>query len=191
GGAAEERVPVAGPLPEWLKRSKPLTHPHPLPPGYGSSAASPARKSRHRPPGGLLTAPQAAAKLGCSIKTLNGHVASGALRYVIIGHGTKRPRKRFTDPDLDVFIEAQTRKDAPCPSTRTETAARRSGTSTSKCEVIGFTATKCTTRREAEKVVAAKREKAKRLVAQLAAAKTSLRLDDVADRYWNEVGQHH
>jgi integrase len=51
--------------------------------------------------------------------------------------------------------------------------------------------TKCTTRREAEKVEAAKREKAKRLTAQLAAAKTSLRLDDVADRYWNEVGQHH
>src|SRR5262249_38699474 len=95
------------------------------------------------------------------------------------------------DPDLDVFIEAQTRKDAPCPSTSTETAARRSGTSTSKCEVIGFTATKCTTRREAEKVVAAKREKAKRRVARLAAVKTSLRLDDVADRYWNEVGQHH
>jgi integrase len=51
--------------------------------------------------------------------------------------------------------------------------------------------TKCTTRRKAEKIVAAEREKAKRLVAQLAAAKTSLRLDDVADRYWNEVGQHH
>ena len=51
--------------------------------------------------------------------------------------------------------------------------------------------TKCTTRREAEKVEAAELEKAKRLVAQLAAAKTSLRLDDVADRYWNEVGQHH
>ena len=30
-----------------------------------------------------------------------------------------------------------------------------------------------------------------RVVAQLAAAKTSLRLDDVADRYWQEVGQHH
>jgi len=51
--------------------------------------------------------------------------------------------------------------------------------------------TKCTTRREAEKVEAAKREKARVLVAQLAAAKTSLRLDDVADRYWQEVGQHH
>jgi len=28
-------------------------------------------------------------------------------------------------------------------------------------------------------------------VRQLTAAKTSLRLDDVADRYWQEVGQHH
>jgi integrase len=51
--------------------------------------------------------------------------------------------------------------------------------------------TKCTTRREAAKVEAAEREKAKRLTAQLAAAKTSLRLDDVAERYWQEVGQHH
>jgi hypothetical protein len=51
--------------------------------------------------------------------------------------------------------------------------------------------TKCPTRREAEKVEAAEREKAKRLTAQLAAAKTSLRLDDVAERYWQEVGQHH
>src|SRR5262249_55589496 len=138
-GPAAAPLPVAEPLPEWLRRSKPLAHALPVPAGSGSSAASPARKSRHPPPGGLLTAPQAAAKLGCSIKTLNGHVASGALRYVI-GHGTKRPRKRFTDPDLDFFIEAQTRKDAPCPSTRTGTADRRIGTSTSKCEVIGFTA---------------------------------------------------
>src|SRR6516164_7964370 len=51
--------------------------------------------------------------------------------------------------------------------------------------------TKCTSRREAEKVEAAEREKAKRLVAQLAAVKTSLKLDDVAERYWQEVGQHH
>jgi len=29
------------------------------------------------------------------------------------------------------------------------------------------------------------------VVAQLAAAKTSLKLDDVAERYWQEVGQHH
>ena len=51
--------------------------------------------------------------------------------------------------------------------------------------------TRCTSRREAEAVERAEREKAKTLVVQLAAAKTSMRLDDVADRYWTEVGQHH
>jgi hypothetical protein len=99
-----------------------------------------ARKLRLPPSDGLKSAAQAAAKLGCSIKTLNGHVASGALRYVDIGHGKRRPRRMFTDADLDEFIANQSRKDVPCPSTRTETAARRISTSTSKCEVIGFTA---------------------------------------------------
>ena len=92
------------------------------------------------PPDGLRTPAEAARKLHCSVKTLNGHIASGALRYVVIGHGTKRPRKMLTDADLDQFIANQTRKDVPCPSTRTETAARRISTSTSKCEVIGFMA---------------------------------------------------
>jgi hypothetical protein len=91
-------------------------------------------------PDGLKTAAQAAAKLNCSIKTLFGHVASGVLRYVDVGHGRKRRRIRFTDADLNEFIANQTRKVTPCPSRRTETAARRISTSTSKCEVIGFTA---------------------------------------------------
>jgi integrase len=51
--------------------------------------------------------------------------------------------------------------------------------------------TKATTRREAEAVERAEREKAKATVAQLEAVASSLRLDDVADRYWLEVGQHH
>jgi integrase len=50
--------------------------------------------------------------------------------------------------------------------------------------------TKCTTRREAEKIEAAEREKAKQYVKQTAAARTSMRLDDVAGRYWTEHGQH-
>jgi integrase len=54
-----------------------------------------------------------------------------------------------------------------------------------------FGSTKCTTRREAEAVERAEKEKAKRHVAQAQAAATSLRLDDVAGRYWQEVGQHH
>jgi hypothetical protein len=80
---------------------------------------------------------EAAAKLGCSLRTLRGHVASGALRYVIIGHGTKRPRKMFADSDLDEFIANQTRKDSPaCPSSKTK--VHPSGDSTSRSEVIAF-----------------------------------------------------
>jgi integrase len=51
--------------------------------------------------------------------------------------------------------------------------------------------TKCRTRREAEAVERTEREKAKRYVAQISAAAMSLRIDDVAGRYWNEIGQHH
>src|SRR6516164_5196596 len=96
------------------------------------------RQPRQSSPDGLKTAAQAAAKLNCSIKTLNGHVASGALRYVAIGHGTKRPRKMFTDADINSFVANQTRKDVPCPSTASH--ARRIGTSIFGGEVIAFTA---------------------------------------------------
>ncbi len=54
-----------------------------------------------------------------------------------------------------------------------------------------FGSTKCTSKREAEKGEAAEREKAKRQIEQRRTAATSLRLDDVAGRYWQEVGQHH
>src|SRR5262249_33656401 len=54
-----------------------------------------------------------------------------------------------------------------------------------------YGSTKKTTRREAEAVERAEREKAKALVAQLTAARTSLKLDDIAGRYWEEVGQYH
>jgi excisionase family DNA binding protein len=65
----------------------------------------------------LRTPQEAAARLRCSQRTLRAHVRAGALRYVIIGRGTKRPRRGFTDADLDEFIERQTRRDAPCLST--------------------------------------------------------------------------
>src|SRR5262245_4120187 len=61
------------------------------------------RQPRANVPGGLLTAAQAAARLNISIKTLNGHVAVGALKYVAIGHGTKRQRKMFADADINEF----------------------------------------------------------------------------------------
>lgn len=58
--------------------------------------------------------------------------------------------------------------------------------------------TKTANRRDAEKVEREEREKAKALVngaeaqaEQEREARTSLRLDDIAGRYWQEVGQHH
>ena len=53
-----------------------------------------------------------------------------------------------------------------------------------------YGSTKCTTRREAEAVERSERENAQRYVAQTRAATTSLRLDDVAGGYWQEVAQH-
>jgi integrase len=50
---------------------------------------------------------------------------------------------------------------------------------------------KATTKRDAEAVERREREKAKQLVAQIKAARTSLRLQDVATRYWTEIGEHH
>ena len=113
-----------------------------LPRGTGVPAALLLGRRHHRPhvavPDGLRTRAQAAAKLGCSLRTLDGHVASGTLRYVVIGHGKKRARRMFTDADLNEFIANQTRKDVPCPSSATR--ARHIGGSTSNSKVIAFSA---------------------------------------------------
>jgi excisionase family DNA binding protein len=104
----------------------------------GQDEAKPARL-RVRPADGLRTMAEAAARLGCSVKTLRGHVANGALTYVNLGRGRERQRMRFTDADLDRFITNQSRKDVPtCPSTKTR--VRRSTSSISGGEVIAFTA---------------------------------------------------
>lgn len=106
----------------------------------GNGAAKPARKRRERarPLDGLLTADEAAARLRCSIKTLNGYIASGAVRYVAIGHGSKRPRKMFTATDLDEFIVNQTKKDAPsCQSSKKP--VRLIGGTTFRSEGTAFT----------------------------------------------------
>lgn len=106
-----------------------------------TKAAKP--RCQHHPrihvPDGLRTMREAAARLGCSVKTLKAHIASGVLGYVVIGHGSKRPRKMFTDADINQFIANQTRKDVPvCPSS--PTSARRTINTTSSSEVIAFTA---------------------------------------------------
>ena len=95
-------------------------------------------KRRHRQPrppvpDGLLTPAKPQRSSAARSKPSTVMLTRVMLKYVIIGHGTKRPRNMFTDADLDQFIAAQTRKDPPCPSTASR--ARHTGTSTSNAEV--------------------------------------------------------
>jgi hypothetical protein len=101
-------------------------------------SAKPQPTKPRKTPDDLMTMSEAAAQARIGVKTFKGHVARGAVRYVILGLGTKRPRKRIAPADLTAFIEAQTRKDVACPST--EPRARRTGNFISGGEVIAFTA---------------------------------------------------
>ena len=51
--------------------------------------------------------------------------------------------------------------------------------------------TKCTSKREAEAFERAERERAKQQVRQATVSTGSLKLDDIAGRYWTEIGQYH
>lgn len=86
----------------------------------------------------LLTPAEVAARLRCSRKTLSAHVRAGDIRYIIVGHGKKRPRHMFTEADVEEFITRQTRRDVPVEPTRRVT--RRRTTAPSSDEPIGFLA---------------------------------------------------
>jgi excisionase family DNA binding protein len=86
----------------------------------------------------LNTLKQAARKLGISDDQVRGLVQDGELQYINTGRGKKRPRMKFTDADLDEFIERRRRKNTPCLSTNRK--SHRTITSTSGPVVIGFTA---------------------------------------------------
>ncbi len=132
----------------------------------------------------LLTGQEAAALLRCSLKTLRGHVASGALRYVIIGHGKRRPRRMFMQSDIEAFLESQARRDFTRMSVYKDPRTPYWQFDFQWRGHRFHGSTKKTTRREAEGVERDEREKAKQIVALQQAARTSLRLDDVFGRYW-------
>lgn len=94
-----------------------------------------------------IGAGETARLLGFDEKTLRAHVREGNIRYLSVGFGEKRPRREFRLADILEFLERMSRRE--CPSTAPRT--RRSTTSTSSSEVIGFTA-----RREA--LIAARRK---------------------------------
>lgn len=59
----------------------------------------------------LMTPDEVAERLRCSRKTLSAHVRNGDLKYIIIGHGKKRPRKMFAEADVGEFLKRRTRRE--------------------------------------------------------------------------------
>ena len=83
-----------------------------------------------RPARILFDMEETAEMLGISTRTLVAHINAGDIRYVLLG---KRTRK-FTQADIDAFIEARRQ----CPSIAPK--IRRTGTLTSLSTVGGFMA---------------------------------------------------
>jgi hypothetical protein len=82
------------------------------------------RPSDQRP---LLNPPETANRLGVSLDTLDGIVRDGALAFVNVGRGEKRPRRMFDEHDVDAFIETRKQR---CTSTKTasrNSSKRKSG----------------------------------------------------------------
>jgi excisionase family DNA binding protein len=106
----------------------------------GSTKPKPSRrKLQTMVPGGLLTLAEAAARLHVTAEKVRTYVRDGELQYINVGHGTKRPRYRFSDTDIDELIEQRKRRDVPCQFSKPKSRASSIGT-TSKSTVIGFTA---------------------------------------------------
>ena len=140
-------------------------------------------------PDALLTAAQAAAKLNATIEQVMAYVEDGSLRYVNIGRGSKRPRYRFTQSDLNEFIAARTQEHHLVRLHLSESK----GVYWYDFQLQGHRfhgSTRCTTRREAEKYEAVERDKAKELIKAKRRSAASLAIDDVADRLWLAEGQH-
>lgn len=97
-----------------------------------------------------LPLPEAAKLLGMDAKTLRRHAEAGNISYISVGLGATHLRREFRLVDIEGFYDRIERRE--CPSTSPKT--RRSTTSTSGCEVIGFMA-----RRMRQKDAAQKRSK--------------------------------
>jgi hypothetical protein len=85
----------------------------------------------------LFTPEEAAKKLHMSIKTMMAHVRAGRLRFINISTTTKNKRYRFTQKNLDTFIENQKVREVPkCQST----SKVKSIAMTSSSTVVAFSA---------------------------------------------------
>ncbi|WP_074830398.1 MULTISPECIES: helix-turn-helix domain-containing protein [Bradyrhizobium] len=85
----------------------------------------------------LLDKKEAAKRLKITEDQLAGLVEDGEISYINTGRGKKRPRRRFTEKDLEEFVERRRRRES-CLSTSPKN--HRSTNTISGSGVIGFTA---------------------------------------------------
>ena len=90
-------------------------------------------------PDALLTAARAAARLSITVAQLTAHVEDGALKYINVGRGKKKPRRRFSPSDLEEFKAARSTLEKSCPSSSQRSPRPITGTA-SKSNVVGFSA---------------------------------------------------
>jgi excisionase family DNA binding protein len=86
----------------------------------------------------LFTPEQAALRLNITEDQLSALTQDGEIAYINVGRGKKRPRRRFTEPDLNDFVERRRKRETPCQSTKTR--GRPITHSISSTPVSGFMA---------------------------------------------------
>jgi excisionase family DNA binding protein len=83
-----------------------------------------------------LTPKEAAAWLAVTVNQLHQLVSDGEMACIAVSRGQKRPRRRFTETDIQDFIEQRRNREVFLPS-----GTRRRRTNwTSDSAIVGFTA---------------------------------------------------
>lgn len=88
-------------------------------------------------PAPLLTPKEAAARLAITVNQLHQLVSDGEIAYINVGRGNKNPHRRFTEADIEDFIERHRRREVCLPPTRN---VRRRSSSISDMGFPSFTA---------------------------------------------------
>jgi hypothetical protein len=88
----------------------------------------------------LLTLKETAARLKSTTDQVMGLVSDGKLKYINVGRGGIKPRYRFTETDIEDFVDQQRVREEPSCRFSNRKSQRRIIGSTSSSTVVGFTA---------------------------------------------------
>jgi|SRR5216683_1011270 len=96
------------------------------------------KRRKPKPANGLHDILATAIKLNVTAEKVRAFVRDGDLKYINVGHGSKKPRYRFTDSDINELIEKRKQQETPqCQSLKPRSPRHTSGTG-SKSIVVGF-----------------------------------------------------